>query len=410
MKIKLITSLIIIAVIAGSSLFADDTRNKGKFIEYKNPFWQMIKDSTEAFDKKQDEKPKKLSFKVDFEGIELPESKDEFTQFWHNAPVSQGWTGTCWCFSTSSFLESEIKRINGTEVKLSELYTVYCEYIEKARRYVQERGDSHFAEGSQANAVTRMWKKYGCMPAEAFTGLKDGREYHDHHKMSGEMKKYLESVKADNAWNEEVVLTTIKNIMDHYIGTPPASFTYNGKIMTPMQFMNNVCKLNMDDYVDLMSLMTNDYWSQCEHDVPDNWWNSDIYFNVPLDEYMEAVKSAVKNGYSMFIGGDVSESGYYSFKDAAVIPSYDIPSDYIDENARQFRYSNKTTTDDHGIHVVGYLEKDDTFWFLIKDSGSGARNGNNPGYYFYHEDYIKLKIMNFMVHRSAVEDLLKKFK
>ena len=109
----------------------------------------------------------------------------------------------------------------------------------------------------------------------------------------------------------------------------------------------------------------------------------------------------------ILIGGDVSESGYFSFKDVAMVPSYDIPSAYIDEDARQFRFSNKTTTDDHAIHIVGTQERADGTWFLIKDSGSGARNGANKGYYSYHEDYIKLKIMYFVVHKSAVKDLLK---
>ena len=406
---KILVLTLISFILISSSLLAQD-RDKGKFVDYKNPFWEKIKESSEEFNKKETEEEDKLTFKMDFEGKDIPQSKDDFTQFWHNAPISQGWTGTCWCFSATSFLESEIKRIHGKELKISELYTVYWEYVEKARRYVRERGDSKFSEGSQANAVIRMWKKYGCMPADVYTGLKNGREYHDHHNMSKEMKTYLESVKENNAWNEEVVLTTIKNILDHYIGTPPQSFRYNGKIMTPFQFMNDVCQLNLDDYVDIMSLMNSEYWTQTEYDVPDNWWNSDVYYNTPLDDYMDAIKKSVKEGYSMFIGGDVSESGYYSFKDVAMVPTYDIPSDYIDQYARMFRYENKTTTDDHGIHVVGYLEKDGDFWFLIKDSGSGSRNGKNSGYYFYHEDYIKLKIMNFMVHRSAIKDLLEKFK
>jgi len=122
-----------------------------------------------------------------------------------------------------------------------------------------------------------------------------------------------------------------------------------------------------------------------------------------------AVKKAITDGYSMMIGGDVSSTGYYSFEDVAVIPSYDIPSEYIDEHARQLRWSNGTTGDDHAIHLVGYTEKDDVTWYLIKDSGSGSRNGNNKGYYFYHEDYVKLKMMNFLIHKDGVKDLIEKF-
>ena len=111
----------------------------------------------------------------------------------------------------------------------------------------------------------------------------------------------------------------------------------------------------------------------------------------------------------MSIGGDVSESGNSSKYAVAMVPSYDITSKNIDENARQFRFSNGTTTDDHAVHLIGYkVDENDDWWFLIKDSGSGSRNGRFPGYYFYHEDYVKLKMMTFTIHKEAVEEILNK--
>ena len=102
--------------------------------------------------------------------------------------------------------------------KSSEVYTVYWEYVEKARRYIRERGESEFGEGSEANATTRIWKKYGVVPAEAYTGLLNGRKYHNHETMFNEMKSYLESLKANSSWNEESAITTIQSIMNHYMG------------------------------------------------------------------------------------------------------------------------------------------------------------------------------------------------
>ncbi|MFA6571008.1 MAG: peptidase C1 [Bacteroidota bacterium] len=383
-------------------------RDKGEFIDSKNDFWENIVKKSNDFAKRKKDKDAK-SYKLDFSGYDLPKSTNEFTQFKHNPPISQGWTGTCWCFSSTSYFESEIQRLSKVEIKLSEIFTVYWEYVEKARRFVRERGNSEIGEGSQGNAVIRIWKQYGCMPANAYTGLLPGQEFHDHRAMFTEIDEYLKYVKKNHAWNENEVLETVKSIMNEYIGAPPQKFTVDGVEMTPQEYLKNVTKLNLNDYVDIMSLLEKPYWAQTEYEVPDNWWKSKVYYNVPLDDYMKALKNAVKNGYSMAIGGDVSEAGYVSTVQAAVVPTFDIPSEYIDENARQFRFSNHSTTDDHGIHIVGYKEKDGKFWFLIKDSGSGSRVGTNKGYYFYHEDYIKLKMMSFLVHRSAVEDLLKKF-
>ena len=403
-----LTYLLLLSFFISAPVIAQDQKkDEGKFIKYENEFWNKIKESVKEYNK--DEEPEKKSFILDFSNYNIPESKEEFQYQWHFPPISQGWTGTCWCFSTTSFFETEIERIHDKKIDISELYTVYWEYVEKARRFVRERGKSKFAEGSEANAVPRMWKKYGCMPAEAYTGLKEGQEFHYHGDMYKEMRSYLKNVKETNAWNEQIVLSTIKDIMNHYIGAPPTVFDYGDGRYTPKEFLDKVVRINPDDYVDIMSLKQPGYWKQALYDVPDNWWKDSSYYNVPLDVFMETLENSVKKGYSMFIGGDVSESGYYSYKEAAVVPSYDIPSAYIDEIARQFRFSNKTTTDDHGIHLVGFKEQGDDIWYLIKDSGSGSRNAKNKGYYFYHEDYIKLKIMNFMIHKDAVEDILNKF-
>jgi bleomycin hydrolase len=354
------------------------------------------------------------SFVVDLTSVSLPNKVDLYkNQQWHNSPVSQGNTNTCWCFSTTSFLESEVYRINKIKVKLSEMYTVYWEYVEKTRRYIQERGNSAFEEGSEANAVTRMWKKYGVVPEEAYTGLLNGRRYPTHEDMIKEMKSYLASLKANSSWDEEAAISTIKSIMNHYIGEPPTEILVNGKKITPLQYLKDVIKINPDDYVDILSYTQEPFYKQVEYKVPDNWWHSQDYYNVPLDVFMSTLKSLVRKGYTVSIGGDVSEPGFDRVTQCAVVPDFDIPSNYINDDARQFRFSNGTTTDDHGMHLIGYMEKDGKDWYLIKDSGSGSRN-NDPGakefgYYFFSEDYVRLKMMDFMVHKDAVKELLGKF-
>ncbi|MFH1052532.1 MAG: C1 family peptidase [bacterium] len=402
--------LLSLVIVLSSSLFLaqEPKKDKGKFVTPKNEFWNEIKEAVEDFESPDEEETK--TFKMDFSGYQLPKSVSEFTQYWHNEPISQGWSGMCWNFCTTSLYESEINRLQGKKIKISELHNTYWEYVEKARGFIKERGKSHFGEGSQSNALIRIWKKYGCVPSETYTGMKTGQKHHGHEKMYNEMMTYLNSLKTTNAWNEDIAIENIKSILDYYIGKPPKEFDFEGKKMTPVEFFNNVVKLNLDEYVDIMSLMQFPYYTKAEYKVPDNWWHSTDYYNIPLDEFLASLKNAVKKGYTVAIGGDVSESGYDSHSEVAMIPTYDIPSEYIDENARQFRFSNGTTTDDHGIHIVGYKEQDGKFWFLIKDSGAGSRNGTNKGYYFFHEDYVKLKMMSFMVHKSAVEDILKKFK
>jgi len=381
-------------------------QDKAKMVDYTNTFIEKVEKDYAEFTKK--EEPKKKRFWLDVSGKDLPKSKDEFDQIWHFPSISQGYTGTCWSFSTVSFLESEIYRIQKKQVDLSELFIVYWEYVEKAREYVRTRGESIFEEGSQSQAVLRMLEWYGAMPAAAYDGFQEGQTCHNHEGMHGEMKHFLETVKRDGAWNEDWVLATIRSILDRHLNTPPEEFEFEGKTYTPKTFFKDVTQLNTKDYFDIISLLEKPLYAFSSYDVPDNWWKGDDYYNVTLDEFMDTLRRSMKAGYSICLGGDVSESGYLPLSDVAMVPSYDIPSSHIDAYARQFRFGNKSTTDDHGIHCVGMANRKGENWYLIKDSGSGSRNGNEEGYYFYHEDYIKLKMMNIMVHRDMVKDLLKK--
>ena len=410
---KNLISILTILLLSGM-VWAQQPADKGIMKEGKPGYYQnTIMKDVRAVDDSQEPAKNEKRFQADLTGKEFPSKVGLYKQEWHLPPVSQGNSNTCWCFSTTSFLESEVHRLTGQEIKLSEMYTVYWEYVEKTKRFIRERGHSAFSEGSEANAVTREYKEYGIVPEEAYNGMEAGRKFHSHAKMFGEMNKYLENVRNTNAWNEAEAISTIREIMKHYMGTPPLSFDWKGKQYTPKTFLSDVLKLNPDDYVDILSYMQQPFWDKVEYEVPDNWWHNKDYYNVPVDEYYKAIKNAIKNHYTMVIGGDVSEAGFSRENQVALIPTFDIPPASIDDNARQFRFSNGTTTDDHGMHLVGYYEKDGTEWFLIKDSGSGSRNNDEKapefGYYFFRGDYLKLKIMDIMVHKDAVSDLLKRF-
>lgn len=382
----------------------------------KGYYYESIMKDVNAVDENEAGNEPYVRFIMDQSNLDLPNDVSLYKTVWCEPTQSQGNTGTCWCFSTTSFYESEIFRQTGKKVDLSEIYSVYWEYVEKARRFIEKRGNSLFDEGSEGNAVARIMKQYGAVPANEYTGLIDGHKFHSHAKMMEEMKGFLESMKENNAWNMEYGLSTIKDIMNHYIGVPPTEFTVVGQKYTPLTYLNDYLKLNTDDFVEILSYKQEPYWQQVEYKVPDNWWHSKDYYNVPLDAFMDIVRKAIKSGYTMSIGGDVSETGFSRTTNCAIVPDYDIPSEYINEDARQFRFSNESTTDDHGMQVIGILEnyketgKD---WYLIKDSSSGSRNvgESDPkfGYYFFSEDYIKLKMMGFTINKDAVKDILKNF-
>lgn len=397
-----------------------EKKDKGTFKEGSSSFYQKIESELNAFNgpaapdlsagRPRRGGPGRKFFQMDFGSNQYPTDMSRYTVQWHNPVESQGATNTCWAFSTLSFLETDLYRQHQIKVKLSQAFVVYQEYLDKVARFVEMRGDSYVAEGAEGNSVTRQIGDHGIVPYEIYTGLKKGQPFHDHRALFDEIDTFLKGIKTSGNWNGEFVQSTVKAILNHHLGLPPEKFNYQGKEYTPISFRDKFLKLKTDDYVEIMSIMQQPYWQKVEYEVPDNWWHDKSYHNVPLDSYMECLKNALKAGYTVSIGGDTSEPGYNADLKVGVVPSFDIPGDYIDDSARQHRFSNRTTTDDHGIHIVGYRIDNGQWWFVIKDSGSGARNTEPVGYRFIHEDYVKLKWMGFTVHRSAVGELLSQFK
>ena len=55
---------------------------------------------------------------------------------------------------------------------------------------------------------------------------------------------------------------------------------------------------------------------------------------------------------------------------------------------------------------MGYRRLGDRDWFLIKDSNRSSRLGQHKGYYMWDGDYIRLKMLSFLVHRDRLAGLL----
>jgi bleomycin hydrolase len=342
----------------------------------------------------------------DFTGLDFPGDVSDFNSQWHNKPLSQGATGTCWCFATISFLESEIHRQTGLQVKLSEMYIVYWEYVARARYYVEHRGDMYFGQGSESNAVIRVMKEHGLVPAGQYAGMQEGQRVHDHGGLEKEIGGYFHFIKENNLWDGEDVVSNVRCILDHYLGTPPDEVIVEGNKISPLAYMRDIAGLNPDDYFSFMSTKSMNYNQKGELVEPDNWWHSDDYYNIPLTDFSGLFLTALEKGYTLSICGDVSEPGYDPRAEVGIIPSFDIPKEYINEDAREFRLYNGSTTDDHCIHVIGYKIHNGDLWYLIKDSGAGGFDGPNKGYRFIREDYVKLKMIALLTHKYAARDIL----
>jgi bleomycin hydrolase len=403
--------LALIFILSPLFFMAQEIQSKDKAVykEVSNGYYQdSILSRISEFQSATNDREPGVILSTDFTGMRFPTDTAAYLKYWNNQPVSQGRTGTCWSFASTSFMESEVYRITGRKVKLSEIFFVYWEYIERAKYYVANRGKMAFGEGSEANAVPKLMKLYGAVPAGAFTGKLFGQRVHDHEALFGELDSYLKKVKDLSAWNEETVVSTVKQILKHYIGEPPSIVKVDGVNYSPVEYLKNILNLKPENYFSFMSTKSQTYNQRGELDEPDNWWHSDDYYNIHLDDFLGIAEDALAKGFSVCVCGDVSEPGYDKYTKAGIIPTFDIPADYIDEDSREYRLNNQITYDDHCLHIVGSAVADGKTWLMIKDSGSGAFDSAPQGYRFISEDYFRLKIITLMVHNTAAKKVLDK--
>jgi len=414
---------LIFSLLATALVLGVDERNRAQYEKHRED--KVLKEMSEANRKAADERQAETAairerqkqekkaeregrrdLVSDLAGVTPPGAVAEFAAPFHFAPVRQHLTGSCWSFSATSFFEAEIFRLTGKKIKLSEIWSVYYEFLEKSRRFIRERGDSYVSHGSEFTSVLEIWKTYGVVPADAYPGLPEGQTRHDHSALMDELDAYLDLVKAQNMWDEEYNLHHVALILDKYLGTPPREFEFEGRSWTPRQFLAEVTGLDMDDYHAVMSTLYYPFYTRQELRAPDNWWHCDDFINVPLDEWYAALQAALAGGYTAVLGGDVSEPGKLGMADVAFVPTFDIPAAHIDQSAREYRMVNKSTTDDHAIHAVGHTRVGDFDWYLIKDSGSSATWGQYEGYYLFRDDYVRLKMLFFAVHKDALPGIL----
>ncbi|HYC78248.1 MAG TPA: C1 family peptidase [Planctomycetota bacterium] len=362
--------------------------------------------------------------------------------------LNQGQTGTCWSFATVSFLETEVKRLSGKDVDLSEIWFARCAILEKARRYLEKGGEATFGEGGLAHDCTELMKIYGAVPESVWSGLPAGRKAHNHGEMftvlSGALKaiaKPKEAPAADAAPTTAAggegaasatskpaapkkkrpvsagVMRAVEAIVDSYLGAPPTTFEVDGKTYDPKTYAAEVLKLVGDDYVEVMAFGTAPFGGKAKLEVPDNWLDWDQYANITISEFLNAMNGALESGYSVALDTDVSEPGFEAMAGVGqiaekvkegkstktVLSDWEKNPEAITQEMRDAWFKDGSTTDDHLMHVVGVARHEDGRRFYLVKNSWGPKVGPFGGYVFLSEAFVRAKALSIMVHRDALK-------
>ena len=338
----------------------------------------------------------------------------------------QSSTGTCWCFATASFMESELLRMGKGEYDLSEMFIVRQKYMNQMEDNYLRRGKGNIGEGSLAHTFKNAYKQVGIVPEEAYSGLIDGNKEHNHGALSRYFKALVDANIASKKRTPQYY-ALINNLFDTYLGKLPEKFTYKGKEYTPKTFAESL-GLNPDDYVSLTSYTHHPFYSQFAIEIQDNWRNG-LSYNLPIDEFMAVMDNAVKKGYTFAWGSDVSEQGF-TRDGIAVMPDINKESELsgsdmarwtglttankrqimttkphpeidVTQEMRQVAFDNWETTDDHGMVIYGIAkDQNGKEYFMVKNSW--GKSGKYNGIWYASKAFVAYTTMNILVHKDAL--------
>lgn len=343
---------------------------------------------------------------------------------------NQASTGTCWCFATTSFIESELLRTGKGEYDLSEMFIVRHNYLDKLKDNYLRQGKGNLGQGSLAHDFMIVFTREGIVPDEVYPGLNYGSPTHNHSELNAFINA-VAAVPVQRKNESRQYHQIVDAILDAYLGKVPEKFTYKGVSYTPQSFAKSL-GINPSDYVEITSFTHFPFYTKGIVEVPDNW-RMEKFYNVPLDELIQIMDYSLTNGYTIAWDGDVSERGFSHARGVAVMsapPAADnsagtdrarferpsaqgrqgeeagasgpAPEINITQEIRQAGYENFSTTDDHLMHLTGIVkDQNGTRYYKTKNSWGTERN-TFGGYLNMSENYVKAKTIFIMVHKNAI--------
>lgn len=338
---------------------------------------------------------------------------------------NQGRSGTCWSYATSGFIESELLVKEEEQIDISEMFTVYHTYMDKAEKYVRLHGHLNFGQGGALPDVMYVIKHYGAVPQSVYEGLNYGTEINNHGELEAILKGMLDQViQNPNGELTQNWRTAVKATLEAYLGKVPETFEYEGKTYTPRTFADERLGINPDDYVQLTSFTHHPYYSTFSIAVPDNWTWAKSY-NVTLEDLAKAVDNSLENGRTITWATDVSERGFSLKNGLAIVPEkeygemskeerktmFDEPQAErnITPGMRQEAYNNYSTTDDHAMQITGMVQdQNGTKYYIVKNSWGARNNPNRKGYIYASRAFFKYKTISVLLHKDAISKNLRK--
>ncbi|MBR5735193.1 MAG: cupin domain-containing protein [Bacteroidales bacterium] len=306
-------------------------------------------------------------------------------------------SGTCWDFGTLGFLESEILRKTGKTYDLCEMFVVNKDYMDNATHYVRMHGYSQISEGGSCDDVIEVIRQYGICPEDAMPapGSLTGDSLANFKVFFPELTALVSSaVVKDAAEPQADWKNKVQKLIDSYVGTCPRWFEYEGKRYTPKSFASSL-GLDLDEYISLTSYSHHPFNEWFVIEAPYKWRLKPSY-NIPIEQLMDVLDSALDAGYTVAWGGDVT-GDFNRATATADLPEGVVPTQQL----RQQQWDNWDFTYDHVMLIYGKaVDETGKPYYLVKNSW--GESGPYKGIWYMSRDYIALNTTYLFLNREAL--------
>ncbi len=278
-------------------------------------------------------------------------------------------SGTYWSFATTSFIETKVIRLGKDTVILTPIFYVTPFYLKKATIFIEKKGKSWFGAGDLTFSVLDAYKEYGAIPEVVYNSIIEGDWQHNHVEKDNLLLEMVTSIGTSgygrikpNSWKK-----SIKEVLNSYLGEAPKTFLYKGAQYTPKTFADTFVGINPEDYIEITSYTHHHFYEKFVLDIPANW-NKNNYLNLPINDFEEVINNALSNGFTLAWDGEASETTF-NFEKGVLKLTKELEKTIISQKLRQASFEDKTTTEDHNMHIVGIAnDNNGKIYYILKNS------------------------------------------
>ena len=364
--------------------------------------------------------------------IELPDSKR----------LDQKNSGRCWAFAGINMIKHDIAKnlnIKPEDIDLSVNYLVFYDKLEKSNTIYEniislEKYDFdtinklkiiNLEEGGYFEYFRELIKKYGVIPSSYMpenATSEDSRSliivYNE--KIKRDIYILLEAKKQNKSVKEMQTMTE-KMIEENYIilskmlGTPPLEILFEykdkdnkvvSKKLTPQEFYNHYCTLNLDDFIPIasMKMYNKEYYKKYYSKYKDNILGKGVleFINLPLNEFKELAIAQLKDNIPIWFGAEVKKMRN---QEKGILDT----NSYNYEDVFNFKMLNKeenlnlnAITLAHAMSLVGVhlIDNKPVRWKVENSWG----DKDNKGYFIMNDNYFDEFVMEIVIKKDYLTE------